>query len=103
VRQLGKMLLDLLHVHRGLMEDAMVGGCLGHSNHEMVKFKIFSVMRKKDSRVHKCWSVCKNDLLEVQEWAIPLCHKLSKQGRKLAWVNRELKRKKKLYGLWKTG
>ncbi|KAK4811191.1 hypothetical protein QYF61_019822 [Mycteria americana] len=29
----------------------MVGGCLGHSDHEMVEFKIFGVMRKKVSRV----------------------------------------------------
>jgi len=34
------------------MGDVMVGGCLGHSDHEMVKFKIFSVTRKKDSRAH---------------------------------------------------
>jgi len=30
--------------------DVIVGGCLCHSDHEMVEFKIFSVMRKKDSR-----------------------------------------------------
>lgn len=33
------------------MEDVMVGGCLGHSDHEMVEFKIFSVMRKMVSRI----------------------------------------------------
>ena len=45
-------LLDLLLVNReGLVGDVMVGGCLGHSDHEMVVFKIFSVRRKKDSRV----------------------------------------------------
>ena len=45
-------LLDLLFVNgEGLMGDVMVGGCLGHSDHEMVEFKIFSIMRKKDSRV----------------------------------------------------
>ncbi|KAK4827172.1 hypothetical protein QYF61_015134 [Mycteria americana] len=45
-------LLDLLFVNReGLVGDVMVGGCLGHSDYEMVEFKIFSVMRKKDSRV----------------------------------------------------
>ena len=109
----------------------MVGGCLGHSDHEMVEFKIFSVMRKKDSRVatldfrranftlfrellsrvpwesafealgvHECWSFFKNHLLKAQEQAIPLCPKSSKQGRRPAWLNRELlvelKRKKKL-------
>jgi len=45
-------LLDLLSVNtEGLIGDVMVGGCPGHSDHEMVEFKIFSVMRKKDSRV----------------------------------------------------
>ena len=29
----------------------MVGVCLGHSDHEMVEFKLLSVMRKKVSRV----------------------------------------------------
>ncbi|GAB0210316.1 mitochondrial enolase superfamily member 1 [Grus japonensis] len=132
-------LLDLLFVNReGLMGDVMVGDCLGHSDHERVGFKIFSVMRKKDSRVatldfrranfkllrelliglswesafeglgvHKCWSVFKNHLLEAQEQAIPLCRKSSKQGRRPSWLNRELlvelKRKKKLYDLWKQG
>ncbi|GAB0209633.1 mitochondrial enolase superfamily member 1 [Grus japonensis] len=57
--------------------------------------------------VHECWSVFKNHLLEAQEQAIPLCRKSSKQGRRPAWLNRELlvelKRKKKLYDLWKQG
>jgi len=26
-------------------------GCLGHSDHEIVEFKVFSVVRKQDSRV----------------------------------------------------
>jgi len=29
----------------------MVGGCLDHSDHETVEFNIFSVMRRKVSRV----------------------------------------------------
>ena len=117
------------------MGDVMVGGCVGHSDHEMAEFKIFSVMRKKDGRVatldfrranlkllgellsrvpwesafeglgvHK-WSVFENYLLEAQEQAIPLCPKSSKRGRRPAWLNRELlmelRRKKKLYDLWK--
>ncbi|GAB0208399.1 mitochondrial enolase superfamily member 1 [Grus japonensis] len=57
--------------------------------------------------VHECWSVFKNHLLEAQEQAIPLCCKSSKWGRRPAWLNRkllvELKRKKKLYDLWKRG
>ena len=45
-------LLDLMFEKRdGLIGDVMIGGCLGHSDHEMVEFKIFSVMTKKVSRV----------------------------------------------------
>jgi len=41
------VLLDLLFVNReGRVVDVTVGGCLGHSDHEMVEFIIFSVMRK---------------------------------------------------------
>ena len=125
-------LLALLSVNReGLMGNVMVGGYVGHSEHEMVKFKTLSVMRKKDSTVatqdfkranfkllrelvssvpwesafeglgvHECWSVLKNRLLEAEEQAIPLCCKSSKQGRRPAWLNREipvdLKRKKEI-------
>ena len=128
-------LLDLLFVNReGLVGNVMVGGCLGHSDHEITEFKIASVMRKKDSivstldfrrakfklfsrvpwdsavegsGVHECWSVFKKHLLEVQEQAIPLCHKSGKQGRRPAWLSRELlvelQRKKELYNLWKQG
>lgn len=40
-------LLDLLFVNRdNIMCEVMIGGCLGHSNHEMVEFKIFGDMRK---------------------------------------------------------
>jgi len=45
-------LLYLLFVNReGLVGDVMVGGSLGHSDHEMVELKIFNVMRRKNSRV----------------------------------------------------
>ena len=44
-------LIDLLFVNEGFVGEVMVGSCLGHSDHEMLEFKIFSVMRKKDSRV----------------------------------------------------
>jgi len=35
----------------GLRGNVVVGGCLGHSDHQVVEFKIFRVMRKKDNRV----------------------------------------------------
>lgn len=40
-------LLDLLVVNRyGLTGEVMIGGCLGHSGHEMVEFKFFGDRRK---------------------------------------------------------
>jgi len=52
-------------------------------------------------------SVFENHFLKAQELEIPLCHKSSKWGGRPAWLIRELlldlKRKKKLYDLWKRG
>lgn len=45
-------LLDLLFENmEGLVEAAMVGGCPGHSNHEIAELRVFGLMRKKVSRV----------------------------------------------------
>lgn len=44
-------LLDLFVNTEGLMGDVMIGDCLGHIDHEMVEFKIFSVARNQVSRV----------------------------------------------------
>lgn len=45
-------LLDFLFMNRErLGGDAMVRGCLGHSDHKTVEFKIFGAMRKKVSKV----------------------------------------------------
>ncbi|PKU30465.1 rna-directed dna polymerase from mobile element hypothetical protein [Limosa lapponica baueri] len=44
-------LLDFFVNREGLVGDVMVGVCLSHSDHETVEFKIFSVMKKKVSRV----------------------------------------------------
>ena len=58
-------------------------------------------------RIHEWCSVVKNHLTKAQEQVVPLCLKLRKRGRRPAWLNRELlielKRKKKLYDLWKEG
>jgi len=44
-------LVDLLFVNReGPMGDVVVDGCPGHSDREIFEFKIFSVIRKNDSR-----------------------------------------------------
>lgn len=114
----------------------MVGGRLGLGDHEMVVFRTFAVMRKRNLgnqsridplnfkkanfrlfwevyteqstsgicfwglRVHECWSVFRNHLLEAQEQASQLCGIVLKElGRRPAW----LKRKKPLHGLWKRG
>lgn len=80
-------LLDLLFVNIGLVGDVMEGSSLGHSDHDMVKVKIFNIMRKSTAGlllrasgevtqgatlaeyifeglgVQKCWSIFKNRLL----------------------------------------
>ncbi|GAB0210072.1 hypothetical protein GRJ2_003473000 [Grus japonensis] len=43
------VLLDLLFVNRGLVGDVIFGGCLGHSNHEMIEFSIVVVNGVKSS------------------------------------------------------
>ena len=49
----------------------------------------------------------KKVVLKVQEQAIPLSHKMSRRGRRPAWMNRELflrlQEKKRIYLLWKKG
>ncbi|GAB0180024.1 hypothetical protein GRJ2_000467700 [Grus japonensis] len=132
-------LLDLLLMNReGLMGEVAIGGHLGHSDHEVVEFKIFGDrrktatktstldMRRADFRllrelvsqvpwetalegigVHQCWSLFKGHLLRAQEQVIPKCRKSSRQGRRPAWLNRdlllELRWKKKVYACWKQG
>lgn len=39
----------------GLMGHVMVGGCFGHGDHKMAKFKIFAVTRKKRSAEFLSW------------------------------------------------
>ena len=43
----GRAPLDLLFTNRGgLVRDAVVGSCLGQSDHEMVEFSILSEVRR---------------------------------------------------------
>ena len=56
--------------------------------------------------VHDQWSLFKSYLLRAQRQAIPKCWKSSKQGRRPAWLSRdllELMWKMKMYGHWKQG
>lgn len=53
----------------------------------------------EDSGVQEGWTFFKTEIFKVQEQAVPMCWKKTQQGRKPAWLNRELwkelKRKKK--------
>ena len=64
-----------------------------------------SVLESK--RVQDGWVLFKKEVLKVQEQAVPLSHKMSRHGRRLAWMNRELflrlQEKKGIYLLWKKG
>lgn len=42
---------ELFVIRERLVGNVVVGGSLGHSDHEMAEFKFFSVMTRKDSRV----------------------------------------------------
>ena len=58
----------------------------------------------KGKGVQEGWAFFKKEILKVQEQAIPMCRKMSQQGRRPAWLNRELWlelwKKKRVYDLW---
>ena len=47
-----------------------------------------SVQKGKD--VEEGWTFLKNEVLQAQEQAVPLCCKMCWQGRIPAWINREM-------------
>lgn len=53
------------------------------------------------------WALFKKEVLKAQEQAVPLSCKMSRCGRRPAWMNRELflrlQEKKRIYLLWKKG
>lgn len=127
--------LDLLFAKRkGLLCDEKIGGCLGHSDPEMIALSILTEVRRgisrtatldfqradlglfrrpvervaweavlKDRGVQEGWTFFKTEIFKVQEQAVSMCWKMSQQGRKPAWLNRELwkefRRKKKRQSL----
>ncbi|XP_071892066.1 uncharacterized protein [Anas platyrhynchos] len=131
--------LDLLFTNReGLVEDVVVGNCLGQSDHEMVEFTILGKARKgtgktavldfrradfvllrtlvgrvsweavlKGRGVQEGWVLFRREILMAQERSVPTCPKTNWWGRRPAWLNRELwleiRRKKRVYNLWKSG
>ncbi|GAB0206513.1 hypothetical protein GRJ2_003116900 [Grus japonensis] len=126
--------LDLLLMKRkGHVVHVVVGGCLGHSDHEMIEFLILREVRRGVSRtatldfwradfglfrglvervpwetvlkgkgVQEGWTFFKKEILKPQEQAVPMCRKMSRWGRGLAWLNRELwlELRKKKESLW---
>ncbi|KAK4831611.1 hypothetical protein QYF61_018371 [Mycteria americana] len=57
--------------------------------------------------VQEGWTFFKEEVLKAQDQAVPRCRKTSRQGRRLAWLNREvwleLRKKRRVYDLWKKG
>ena len=61
----------------------------------------------KGKGVQEGWTSFKKEISQAQEQAIPMCRKMNRWGRRLAWLNRELwlelKKKRRVYDLWKKG
>uniref|UniRef100_A0A8B9VG58 Reverse transcriptase domain-containing protein n=1 Tax=Anas zonorhyncha TaxID=75864 RepID=A0A8B9VG58_9AVES len=61
----------------------------------------------KGRGVQEGWALFKRQILMAQERSVPMCPKMSQRGRRPAWLNRELwlelRRKKRVYNLWKIG
>jgi len=61
----------------------------------------------KGKGVQEGWTFFKKDVLQAQEQTIPMCCKTDRQGRKQVWLNRELlrglRKKRRIYHLWKKG
>ena len=53
------------------------------------------------------WEYFKETVLKVQDLTISMSRKMSQQARRPSWLNRDLwldlKNKRKVYGLWKSG
>ena len=53
------------------------------------------------------WEYFKETVLKVQDLTIPMSRKMSRRARRPGWLNRDLwldlKNKRKVYGLWKSG
>ncbi|KAK4823271.1 LOW QUALITY PROTEIN: hypothetical protein QYF61_000366 [Mycteria americana] len=61
----------------------------------------------KGKGVQEGWTFFKKEILKGQEQAVPMCPETSWQGRRLAWLNRELwlelRGKRRVYDLWRKG
>ena len=61
----------------------------------------------KGRGVQEGWTSFRNEILNGQEQAVPICRKASWWRRRVPWLNRELwlelRLKKRVYDLWKKG
>ena len=61
----------------------------------------------KGKGVQEGWTFFRNEILKVQEQVFPMCQKVSRWGRRPAWLNRELwlelRENQGIYDLWKKG
>ncbi|KAK4832568.1 hypothetical protein QYF61_024186 [Mycteria americana] len=57
--------------------------------------------------VQEGWTFFRKEILKVQKQAVPMGQKMSQQGRRLAWLDRELwlelRKKRRVCDLWKKG
>ncbi|KAK4831851.1 hypothetical protein QYF61_019679 [Mycteria americana] len=110
--------LDLLFTNReGLVRDVMVGGRLGQSDHEMIEFLIRGEAARGVSKTatlefRRADFGLFRRLVERVPWEAALmgkgrCRKTRRQGRRPAWLTRELwlefRKKRRVYALWKKG
>ncbi|KAK4824299.1 LOW QUALITY PROTEIN: hypothetical protein QYF61_013044 [Mycteria americana] len=61
----------------------------------------------KGKGVQEGWTFFKKEILKAQEQAVSMCQKMSRRGRRPAWLNRELwlelRKKRRVYDLWRKG
>ena len=112
LNKLSLAMLDVLLTHKeGLAGNTDIGGSLGSSDYEIAKLKILREVRKINSRIATLefrradFVSCRHfvgrtpqktalkgpgELTEAQEQSVLICSKLSRYGRRPAWLNGEL-------------
>ena len=61
----------------------------------------------KGKGVQAGWTLFRQEVLNIQEQAVPMCRKTNRRGRRPSWLNRELllglRKQRKVYHLWRKG
>ncbi|RMC21672.1 hypothetical protein DUI87_02540 [Hirundo rustica rustica] len=61
----------------------------------------------KNKGVQESWACFKTEILRAQEQTVPVCRKMSRRGKRPAWMGKEvleeLRNKKRMYHFWKEG